>query len=431
MAIGNRTFHAVRRKDIFVGRDAEQDLFRAQCQKLLTAGGVSVLNYYGIGGIGKSALLNRIMRELGGRAQYKKIVVLYHDFANGTDLRDILQAWKVALEKFGCEFPYFELGNFYLLLKEGNTDIDKPKMKSQLEKNPWLNRIKNSLNSTTNLSDAAVPGAVAITTIAEITADALGIIPGVKTVNELARAFNNYLAANKTEAQLKKNESLLEELERRAKLRTLDALKTYLPTLFAQDIFDWSNGEKNFVIFLDTCEVLTGGKKLGANNLRRDWWLIGDKDADGLISMIPATLWVAASRNKLPWSGAEIISQRLDSLTDNETRAFLEKTQVEESLHEKFLEASKGYPIFLVELARKKNIADVREEIIERTLRDLNATERTMLQRLCALGKWTDEIARAEKFNPHTYRKLKELSFIQPAEEKFFTLDPTLQKILS
>lgn len=427
MAIGNRTFHARKREDIFVGRNAEQDLFRAQCQKLLTASGISVLNYYGIGGIGKTALLNRNMRELSGRAQYKNFIVLYHDFANGTDLCDILQMWKGELENFGCEFPYFELGSFYLFLKEGNTDIDKPKMKSWFEKNTWLNRAKNSLNVTTNFSDAAVPGAVAVTTIAEITIDALGIIPGVKTVNELAKALNNYLAANKTKTQLDKNKSLLEELERRAGLRNLDALKNYLPTLFAQDIFDWAGGEKKFVVFLDSCEVLTGDKKLAANNLPRDWWLIGES---GLILQMPATLWVAASRNKLSWSGAEIISQRLDSLTDNDTRALLEKSKVEESLREKILEAANDYPLFIVELAKKKVIGEVREEIIERILRDLNATERTTLQRLNELKIWTDEIVRAEKFNPHTYRKLKELSFIQSAEENFFTLDPTLQKIL-
>jgi len=117
-------------------------------------------------------------------------------------------------------------------------------------------------------------------------------------------------------------------------------------------------------------------------------------------------------------------------LTDDDTRALLEKSKVEESLREKILEAANSYPLFIVELAKKKVIGEVREEIIERILRDLNATERTTLQRLNELKIWTDEIVRAEKLNPHTYRKLKELSFIQPAEENFFTLDPTLQKIL-
>lgn len=428
MAIGNRTFHAVRRKDIFVGRDAEQNLFRAQCQKLLTTGGGGVLNYYGIGGIGKTALLNRIMRELDGRAQYKKIVVLYHDFANGTDLRDILQAWKGVLENLGCEFPYFDLGNFYLLLREGNTDPDKPKIKSRLEKNPWLNRAKDALNKTANLSDVVVPAAVAVTTIAEVTVDALGIIPGVKTVSEIAKALNNYIAVNDTQAQLNKNKSLYDELNRRAELRNTDALKNYLPTLFAQDIFDWAGGNKKFVVVLDSCEVLTGEKKLNANNLPCDWWLIGE---GGLIRQMPATLWLTASRNKLPWSGAEIISQRLNSLIEDDARTLLEKAAVEESLREKFLAAAKGYPLFLVELSKKKVIDDVRAEITERILRNLSAVERTMLQRLCALGKWTDEIVRAEKFNPHTYRRFKQLAFVKPAEENFFTLDPTLQKILS
>lgn len=170
-------------------------------------------------------------------------------------------------------------------------------------------------------------GVNSVTAALEITNDMLRIFPGVNTANEIAKALNNYIAANDTQAQLNKNKNLYDELNSRAELRNLDALETYLPVLFAQDVFHWAGGDKKFVVDLDSCEVLGGGKKLNANSLPCYWWLIGE---GGLIRQMPATLWLAASRNKLPWLGAEII-----------TRIF----------------------------------------------RNLSAVERTMLQRLCALEK--------------------------------------------
>lgn len=440
MTAGNRPFHARKCEDIFVGRGDEQNFFREQVHEFLTHGGVRLVNFYGSGGVGKTTLLKRIMHELDDAkkvsAKYKKIFVLYHDFANGTDLREILQAWKAELENFGCEFPYFELGNFHLFLKEG-TKIDKPQLKSWIEKNPWLNRAKDALKSTTNFSNAAVPGAVAVATIEDITVDALGIIPGVNTVNELAKLFNNYLATKKTGDRLKKNASLEAEITRRANLRNPEALRTYLPTLFAQDIFDWSNGEKKFVVCLDTCEVLDG-KKLGANNLHRDWWLHGDKNVDGLIAKMSNTIWVFASRNKLD---EKFLSRRLDFLSDDEARIFLTNASVDENFHDEIIKFSGGYPVFLKSFVKRKDefadtaikeiAAEIRTKLVERMLRDLSADERTMLQRLCLLESWTDELARKKlpKFNPHTYQRLKDLSFIR-RDSGTFRLEPTIQKFL-
>lgn len=444
MAIGTRIFHARNHENNFVGREDEQNLFRIQCQNLLTQNKICLINYYGVGGIGKTALLKKLMRELDDwkkvSAQYKKICVLYHDFANGIDMREILQMWKSVLEKFGCEFPYFDLGNFYLFVKEGNTNVTAPAMKSWIEKSTLFNRAKNSLNKVTNFSNAAIPGANAVATIAEVTSDALGIIPGIATINAIGKIFNDYLVAKKTKEQLERNAEIKNELERRNKLRNPDELKNYLPTLFAQDIYDWSNEDKKFVIFLDSCEILTGGKKLADNNLPHDWWICGNKNSYGLISMLNDTLWVTVGRNKLSWSNAEIISRHIGTLNYADSRKFLESTKVNKIFYDKIIKISDGYPIFLKGLAEynsdlnkvplEKLAAEIREEIIKRINRDLNANEKTMLEKLCALEKWTDEVVKEEHFNPHTYRKLKEMSFIQSADENFFILEPTLQKIL-
>ena len=431
MAINIRRNVPRRHADKFVGRADEQNLFLADCADLLKGNDSYCINFYGAGGVGKTALINQLMKSLDRlksfKSEYKDVYILYHDFANGINMREILRQWKGELEKFGCEFPYFETSDFYLFLKEGVKDIDKPLMKS------WLNRAKDNLEKLTGFSNSTVPVVVAFTTIADISVEALGVIPGINSVNALVKLLNQYLAANKTNEQLGKNKNLLDELERRAGLRNPHELEEYLPTLFAQDIFDWAGGDKKFVVFLDGCELI-GGNKLGADNLPLDWWLAGEY---GLISQMPATLWVAASRNKLTW--ADGIEQRhLNLLPESEAEELLKRLSVEENLRGEIIKLAAGYPLFLVELARRRSqlndetISEIREEILERILRDLSPTEKTLLQNFSRLNSWTDAEARAiPNFNPHGYRKLKELSFVQSDDAGKFFLEPALQKILS
>ena len=435
MAINIRRNVPRRHADKFVGRADEQNIFLAECTNLLKGNDSHCINFYGAGGVGKTALINQLMKSLDRlksfKSEYKDVYILYHDFANEIKMRTILRQWKGELEKFGCEFPYFETSDFYLFLKEGVNNIDKPLMKS------WLNRAKDNLEKLTGFSNSAVPGAVAFTTIADISVEALGVIPGINSVNSLVNLLNQYIAANKTNEQLRKNKSLLDELERRAGLRNPHELEEYLPTLFAQDIFDWAGGDKKFVVFLDSCELIDS-KKLGADNLPLDWWLASE---DGLISQMPATLWVVASRNKLTWTN-DIEQRHLNLLTESEAAELLKRLSVEENLRGEIIKLAAGYPLFLVELARRKSqpkeqldkiFAEIREEILERTLRDLSSTEKTLLQNLSQLNSWTDAEARRAipNFNPHGYRKLKELSFVQSDGAGKFFLEPALQKILS
>lgn len=287
MAINIRRNVPRRHTDKFVGRTDEQNLFLADCADLLKGNDSYCINFYGAGGVGKTALLNQLMKSLDRlksfKSEYKDVYILYHDFANGINMRMILRQWKGELEKFGCELIDF--------------------------------------------------------------------------------------------------------------------------------------------------------KNLGGDNLCPNWWLAGE---DGLILQMPATLWVTAGRNKLTW--AEGIEQRhLNLLTESETAELLKRLSVEENLRGEIIKLAAGYPLFLIELARRKTqlddeiISQVREEILERILRDLSPTEKTLLQNLSRLISWTDAEARRAipNFNPEGYRKLKGLSFVQSDGAGKFFLEPALQKILS
>ena len=125
-------------------------------------------------------------------------------------------------------------------------------------------------------------------------------------------------------------------------------------------------------------------------------------------------------------------------LTESEADELLKRLSVEETLRGEIIKLAAGYPLFLVELARRRSqlndetISEIREEILERILRDLSPTEKTLLQNFSRLNSWTDAEARAiPNFNPHGYRKLKELSFVQSDDAGKFFLEPALQKILS
>ena len=127
-------------------------------------------------------------------------------------------------------------------------------------------------------------------------------------------------------------------------------LYEYLPTLFAVDVSDWMQETGNkLVVFLDNYESLVGATNvLTPEQLKRDLWL---RSQNGLIYMIPNTLWTIAGRNQLHWSGelADELEQHLiKALSPEDSNLFLKKAGiVDENLRGKLIELTGGYPIFL------------------------------------------------------------------------------------
>ena len=87
MAINIRRNVPRRHADKFVGRADEQNIFLAECTNLLKGNDSHCINFYGAGGVGKTALINQLMKSLDRlksfKSEYKDVYILYHDFANG------------------------------------------------------------------------------------------------------------------------------------------------------------------------------------------------------------------------------------------------------------------------------------------------------------------------------------------------------------
>ena len=477
------TFYKISAVKEFTDRVESRKAFWNRYTKMIDEGS-TIINFYGAGGVGKTALLKKLEDEIKHRNEltHKKCIYIVHNFEVSTDLMEVLKAFKFQLSEYGCTFPFFDVGIYYYSLKIGQ-DVTPPKAISMLEKIPWVRSMKRNLSNVSNVAGNAVPALKTMNMIFNVATDKRDNLAEVflKTTTDFIGMSMPVMRTTTTFMSVA--DSLLikyleskgvfddEQKEARAQLnarreeRNPLALYKYLPTLFAMDVADWLLEKKNnLVIFLDNYESLISATTLQTpEQLKRDSWLRGD---DGLISKLPNTLWVIAGRNKLRWNGefAEEAEQHLiKALSIEDSNSFLIKAGiVDENLRRQLFNMTKGYPLFLnlcvdvyVEYKRQHNevapsiaqFGKKRQEVVSRILSCLNATNddvaKDILEFLCVLNVWTDDMAVdignevLRNFSRNTYKRVKNFSLIQADSFKnetvtlnIFHFDKTIQKIL-
>lgn len=441
----------------FTDRINPREAFWNRYDKMISEG-TTIITYYGAGGVGKTSLMNELMNELDRRNE-PNVKYLYHDFINGTDYRTILNNWKKDLAEFGCEFPLFETGDFYLSMKQGK-NVDEAQFQSWISKNKWMNQVKNKLALADGFVDNVIPSLNATAAITDITSDMLSIFPGVKSIYKLVGVVDKVMSERERNKKLDEHSAIRDELNRRFSERNPNELSEYLPSLFAQDIYDWEKiSNQKLIIFLDTYELLSGAvtDSLSENNLKRDWWL--QNDPEGLIFTIPNTLWAIAGRHMMRWTGelaAETEQHLLNALSYEDSNYFLKTAGIENQvLRDGISKLTEGYPLYLdvcVDTYERylftngteptiEEFGQNREQIINRLLKYISTSDGTqlMVQQLSLLGTWTDEMARKviQNFDLNVYLTAKKFSFIQPRlvklsdkEVEVFQFDRTLQKFM-
>ncbi len=445
---------------IFVDRVDPQKIFWARYDKL-RGGGSKIISFYGAGGLGKTRLAEKIMDEFAAQ-KVDDVKYLFHDFINGTDMRSILRRWKVELQTFGCEFPLFETGDFYLFVKQGKKKITEQQFHSWIKKSKWLNYVAKS---SENFADNFMPGVNSVAAALDITSDMLRIFPGVKTFAQLAGVVDKIMAKREHEKNLDNHAEIREEIYNRFAEANPHELEKFLPFLFAQDVSDWLQLTDNkLIIFLETYELLagalSGGDELAEDNLHRDWWLRDDTEGEeGLIFMLPDTLWVISGRNKLRWKGelADALEGNqflLGNLSQEDSLDFLTQAGVKSpELREEIFKLTEGYPLYLdvcidayekyFELNEQEPPIDYfgqdREKIIERLMKYMDDDSRLLIDDAAILGAWTDDMAQKiiYGYDPNIYLNAKKFSFIHrrniPLDDsnlEIFRFDRTLQKFI-
>lgn len=433
-------------------------------------GSITVMTFCGTGGVGKSALLEKLEEEIRlnsyGREKYK---FLSYDFSDGnkTNKRDVLGVFRTVLSEYNCTFPLFDAGNYYYSRKIGQ-DVALPEVKPILQNIRYIGNIFRGLSKFERGLGTVYP----IVNIAAMVF--LGTKNPLSFVWNAVRFFTASTSLidkglikymQRTKVWDDEHKEIYNQLLDLRKKATPNELRDYLPTLFATDVKDWLQATGNkLVVLLDNYESLTGATGFQtAEQLKRDSWLSGEY---GLILQIPATLWIIAGRNKLRW-GDELIDEHdqhlITALTPEDSNLFLKQAGVaDEKLRADLVKLTEGYPIFLdlcvdvyTEYKRQHGETEPtidefghkRQDVVGRIFRYLDAAgddvAKDMIEFLGVLNGWTDELAVdiggkvLHNFSNNTYKRVKGFSFIQSErvtneglDLTVFRCDNTIQSIL-
>lgn len=289
--------------------DAVDDLFNNKEK-------YNIINYVGIGGIGKSSLLNEIKKEL---KYYENVVFSYADFSNirNQNLANLLLELSKNFKNDELEFYHFSIA-YAIYFQKVNKDIIFNEEKHIIF-NEEMGLVGEILGTFDKLG-------------------ILGVIPN--TINYIYSKLYKKFALNN---EVKDSLIELEEMEP-------TIIEERLPAFFAYDIREYLkyNSDKNVVVFLDTYEALY------VNNIS-DYSRFG-KDAfiRELISQLPGILFVICSRTALDWKTIDkewddvINLQLIDKFPNNVANEFLIKCNISEpDIREKMINVSMGLPYHL------------------------------------------------------------------------------------
>ena len=444
-------------------RETQRNIFRQNIGAIETEKSSQLIYYAGAGGVGKTALIRELENSIQGNysATGLQFESVSYDFTFATEMLTVLKALKKSLtDKYQMAFPFFDIGCLSYYKKCGN-ESGKNEIEKILRESTFCSKCKKQI-------DTAIGQSYNARNVDKITGEsieALEYIAESSTFFRILKALAGFAEGCITDFQNFINENnpkyrnIMAELEKRQENFFPQAIKEYLPTLFAKDISLWLEKNKKYmVIFLDTYEQLTEDEKdvkrhekliYENKDVPVDWWI------ENLLENTERVAWVIAGRSEIKKIGETITLGkdnifRLESLEKNFVDEFLNKSGVEDSvLREGLIQLTGGYPIFLSLCADTykavilkngtppplKDFGEKREDVINRLLAYMDDGARNIVKRLCILGRWTDVSAMRifsilNENNRDTYNRVKNLSFIAKQSENIFAFDRSIQKIL-
>ena len=274
-----------------------------------------VLNFYGIGGIGKSSLLKELSKEIDN---CDDILYAQADFANlsNRDVPTLLLELTKIFEKKGMVFYHFGLAYAIYFEKTHKDLILSPNVRNIVNEN--IGFIADILGTIEGLG-------------------ILGVIPD--TINKIYTALYN-----------KKNLDLqVKEDLKKMEYMSIPQCEQLLLAFFAYDLNKYLIKKgKIIVIFLDTYEALWGQLKNELTKFSQDQFV---RD---LIAQLPGILFVISGREYLEWEIRDpdwkmyLKQYQVERLEDEDANLFLLNCGiVEEDVRQKILKLSLGHPYHL------------------------------------------------------------------------------------
>lgn len=348
---------------------------------------IKAINYYGVGGAGKSSLLQKIFDELNTYGTFddkgtRRPVYAYYDFESGAfEAYDVLSAIvKNIKDRYGNAFKFKRFEAAYQIFIKKQMSFHISDDGGFLDKNEGI-KIANG---------------------------ALSFIPGLSTVGNVISLVDTISSVGKTLSKFKK------ELQK-ADIKTL----IYnMPDYFVEDMKEnMEEADIPFVIFLDTYEKYINAADHSEEVTIRDKWLYQERDflrVEGIIHKLPDVLWVIAGREEMRWGVGDnswLKTIEVDNFDRQYTMEFLDKYQIlDHQIREHIFETTQGNPFYLricaaiyedmVARNQEVRLEDFnpdrkgsKEILIERYVRYLeNEQQEEMVYRLSCFDGWDKQL---------------------------------------
>ena len=410
---------------------------------------ISVLVYYGIGGIGKTSLLLKLKGEL--EKQKKKNAFL--DLGTEQEPRNILEQLKNQLvKKYNFSFHLFELCLFCYQLKIGE-DVSAPEIKSFISRSSFLSTLVDVADPVSFLDPIGKVFKAADSSIASLRNLIQNTSSLMKDLRRKdAKQLCNEMSSDSGGSYLRMLvENHKSDLQ---KMRAKDASQLYdeMAYYFALDLEDnLTDMKEPLVVFFDTYEALVNEISSTGEALNDDLWLRGRK---GLIENVPNVLWVIAGREKLKWEKfdpdwAETLEQHiLEKLSDKDADDFLIGAGIEDiELREAIYNLTQGTPVYLDlcvdtyeavrDAGKIPTINDFGKNVfslVARFLKYMDDEKKAMVYVLSCLQTWDYDLLKAVWPNnlgfTLIYDKVKGFSFISSVGDNKYRIHQTIGEIL-
>lgn len=366
-------------------------------------GQFDVIDFHGVGGIGKTTLLRQLGKELEEKARCSKMDYLYYSFESKTTKEEFLYTISrmLMLRIKGLSCPLFDTA-LAKVLADANKGITayENQMAENFSRGSFADFIKDTLKEMgTNAFDVSVKEVLgAASDIVPVSSIAMKAIKGVCKI--VADAISEHEKANGENAkhyryiQDNSGKNIREKLHEYLAIDLQDSLeKRKRPFVFFMD------GYENFV------DVRVTGKI--TSDEEADKWL---KNLDNGFAYMPNTIWVIAGRETIHWPEDALLPENIftvGNLSENDTEDFLRKAGIDdESLISELYSLTKGTPDFVrlcVDTYRDKirfgkvTIEDFgknQRELAIRNLEGMSEDMRNLIKILSGLPNvWTREMA--------------------------------------
>ncbi len=371
-------------------------------------GDYNVVAYYGIGGVGKTTLLNKLVKELYERkTNKKKLSHAFFSFEGNPGKEEFLYNFsrQVMLCHKGLECSIFDEAIAKVAHSEGKDLYEYNK------------RATGPLNSLVDIARS----------IGE------EIVPYGETAGKAIEALLKLYKEKKKE----------KEHEDGANVRVYNEIKYLEPKIIKEKLHEylkqdlWDTLEKRtepFVVFLDGYENFVSIIRDGEISQYEDNWMYGAKNK---LIELPNVLWVIAGRERIKW-GEDVLPQsnshRIGDLSEQDAVQYFEKAGIiDQEMVTQLYKLSHGTPAYLdlcvrnyweISTKRTPVIEDFGKDTVDlakRYLYGMSETTRNIMLMLAWFPKvWDREMAEevARQMHHANYEaeleKLLTLSLFEP-----------------